>query len=49
MLDFSSADEEESTLDLFNLTLHAKQLDLPASEETFNRILKAVRLDGLKP
>jgi len=47
MLSFNSVAEEEAFLDLFDLCLHSKRLDLEISENTFERILGALYLDGL--
>lgn len=47
MLDFGSSKEEERCLDLFDLCQHARELNLPADEETFGRVLAALCLDEL--
>jgi hypothetical protein len=47
MLYFNSMADEEACYQLFDLCLHAKRLDLEASDLTFRRILDASSLNGL--
>ena len=47
MLYFNSAADEEATFEMFQLCLHAKRMDLEASDLTFRRIINALHLNLL--